>query len=74
MDGRLNWEKDISYFSYSYEELENWQNRLHEVSALHCNQVKKALLCISSEVRYFLYYDGLSNVNIFLEELEKFVP
>ena len=33
-DGVLCWKKDSECFSDSNEEIENWQNRLHDVSAL----------------------------------------
>ena len=36
-EGVLCWEKDSKCFSDSDEELENWQGRLHEVSALRCH-------------------------------------
>ena len=71
--GNFKWEKDSSCFSNSNEELENWQNRLHEVSVLHCNRVTCALHCITSEVHYFPHYDGTTDVNPFLGELERSV-
>ena len=33
-DGVLCWEKDNEFFSDSDREMENWQNQLHDVSAL----------------------------------------
>ena len=33
-DGVLCWERDSERFSDSDEEMENWQNRLHDVSVL----------------------------------------
>jgi len=36
-DRRISREKDSSCQSDSDEELENWHNRLHEVSTLRCN-------------------------------------
>ena len=36
VDGVLCWEEDSECFSESNEEMENWKNRLHDVSALRC--------------------------------------
>ena len=68
-NGRLNWENDSPYFSDWDEELENWKNQLNEVYALHCNRVTKSLQCLSSNLRQLPYYDGLTNVNMFLGEI-----
>ena len=38
-DGRLTWDRKSSYTSNSDEELEYWQNRLHEVTTLSCNMM-----------------------------------
>ena len=35
-DGVLYWENDSELFSDFDEEIDNWQNRLHDVSALCC--------------------------------------
>lgn len=56
--------------SNSVEELEHWKNQLHEVSTLHCNMMTKSLHYISSEIRNLPYYDGLTDVNNFLDEFE----
>lgn len=34
-DGMICWEKDSEFFYEFDGEMENWQNRLHDVSALH---------------------------------------
>lgn len=38
-DGKLNRQKDSCCFSDSDEELESWQNQLHEVSVLRYNHM-----------------------------------
>ena len=48
--GMLNWEKDSSCLSDSDGEMENWQNRLHDVFALCYLKITKNFWCISSEV------------------------
>lgn len=56
------------------EDLEHWQNRLHELSTLRCNMMTKLLRCVSSEVISFPYYDGLTDVDNFLDSFEREVP
>ena len=41
--GALFWEKDRKLFSDSDGEIENWQNWLHDVSALRCLKITKEL-------------------------------
>lgn len=41
---------------------------------LCCNLMTKSLQCISIEVRNIPHFDGLDDVNIFLDEFEKEVP
>lgn len=73
-DGWIAWDCRSSYASNSYEELEHWQNRLHEVSTLHYNMMTKSLRCVSSEVRNLPYYDCLTDVDKFLDAFEREVP
>jgi len=60
--------------SDSDEEIERWQNRLHEVTTLNCNMMTKSLRCVSTEVRDLPMYDGLSEVADFLNRFEREVP
>lgn len=73
-DGVLCWEKDSECFSNSDGEIENWKNRLHDVSALQCLQVTKNFHCISSEVRDLPYFDGSGDIKVFLRTFEAEVP
>ena len=50
-DGVLCWEKDNEFFSNSDEEIENWQNQLHDVSTLSYLRITRDFYCISSKVR-----------------------
>ena len=74
IDGRIAWDRESSCTSDSNEELEHWQNRLHEVSTLCCNMMAKSLHCVSSEVRILPYYDGVTGVDKFLDAFESEVP
>ena len=73
-DGMQNQEKDRSCFSDSDGEMENWKNRLHDVSMMRCLKITKNFWCISSEVRELASFDGSGSVKEFLETLEKFIP
>ncbi len=70
-DGCITWDHESSCTSNSDEELEYWQNRLHEVSMLCCNMMTKSLCCVSSKVRILPYYDGLIDVDEFLDAFER---
>lgn len=74
IDGRIAWGREKSCTSDLDEELEHWQNRLHEVSTLHCNIMTNSLCCVSSEVRNLPYYDGLTYFDHFLDAFEREVP
>ena len=65
-NGVLCWEKDSEWLSDSDGEIENWQNRLHDVFVLRCLRITKSFRCISSEVRELSYFDGFSSVRDFL--------
>ena len=67
---QIAWDRESSFtFGFDYE-LEYWQNHLHEVSTLRCNMMMKSLHCVSSEVRKLPYYDGLTDVDLFLDKFE----
>jgi len=70
-DGWIAWDYESSYTSDLDEELEHWQNRLHEVSTLRCNMMNKYLHCVSLEVRNLSYYDGLTDVDKILDTFER---
>ena len=50
--------------------LENWQHRLHEVSGRRLAQITKTLRWIRSEVSTLPIFDGLSDIQIFVQEYE----
>ena len=73
-DGRITWDHESSCTLDSNEELECWQNRLHEVTTLRCNMMTWSLHCVSSEVRNLPTYDGLNDVDMFLDAFAREVP
>ncbi len=74
MDGCITWDHESSYTSGSDEEIECWQNELHEVTMLNCNTMTQSLSYVSSEPRNLPIYDGLNEVDIFLDAFEREVP
>ena len=74
VNGHIVWDRKSSCTSDLDEELEHWQNRLHEVSMLRCNMMTKSVRCVSYKVRSLPYYDGLTNVDKFLDTVEREVP
>jgi hypothetical protein len=69
-DGVLSWRSISSCTSDSEEALENWQQRLHEVSTRKCAQITHALRWIGTEVCDPPRYDGLTDVAYFIREFE----
>ena len=68
------WDFKSSFTSDFDEELECWQNCLHEVTTLSYNMMTRSLHCVSSEVRNLPTYDGLNDVYVFLDAFEREVP
>jgi len=56
------------------EEIEQWQNQSHKVTMLNCNMMTRSLRCVSTEVIDFPTYDGLGEVDAFLDRFEREVP
>ena len=73
-DGKITWDCKSSCTSDSDEELKHRPNQLHEVTMLSCNMMIWSLRCVFSEVRNLPTYDGLNEVDIFLDEFEREVP
>jgi len=72
-DGRISWECESSCTLNSDEEVERWQNQLHEVTTLNCNMMVRSLRCVTTEAREQLTYDGLLVVDEFLRKFESAV-
>jgi len=74
VDGRITWERESSCTSDSDEEIEQWQNRLHEVITLNCNTLIRSLHCVTTKVHDLPMCDGLTVVEEFLSKFENAVP
>jgi hypothetical protein len=73
-DGTLSWRCASSCVFDSYADLEDWQNRLHEVSQGRCPTITKELRWIASEVSTVPTFDGLSDIQLFLNQYEEKIP
>ena len=74
VDGTLSWCYPSSCTSNSDQGMENWQNRMHEVSGRRCVQLTKSLRWIGLEVSQIPTFSGFSQVKEFLVENEIQVP
>ena len=70
-DGKLSWRSVSSCTSDSGDAMENWQNRLHEVSMRRCARVTRVVQKVGIETSTLPTYEGLPNLASFLEEFEE---
>ena len=73
-DGMLSWQCESSCVSDLEVGLENWQLRLHEVSERRLSRITKSLCWIGSEVSTIPIFDGLSDIQVFVQEYEAQLP
>ena len=73
MDGNLIWRWTISCTSNSGEALENWQNRLHEVSIGRCARITNSVQQVGTQSWSLTTYKGLPNLATFLTKFEELV-
>jgi hypothetical protein len=72
-DKNLSWRSENACSSDSEEALENWQNRMYEVSTWKCAILTKEVHWIGTEVSNLPIFDGLNHLETFLVEFEKIV-
>lgn len=70
-DGRISWKREISCTSDSDEEIERWKNWLHEVTTLNYNMMTRSLRCVLIKARDLPTYDGLSELDAFLDKFKR---
>ena len=73
-DGMLSWQCESSCMSNLDVGLENWQQRLHEVSGRRLARITKTLRWIRSEVSILPIFHGLFDIKIFVQEYEAQLP
>lgn len=69
-DGILSWRCESSGVSYSEVGLKNWQQLLQEVLGRRLARITKSLRWIGSEVSTLPIFDGLSDIQMFVQEYE----
>ena len=63
----ISWQCDSSCASNSEVGLENWQNRIYEVSSRRCVFMNKSLRRIGTKSNEIPSFHGLADVNDFLQ-------
>ena len=66
VDGELGWCYASSASSDSNDALENWKNRLHEVSFRKCGLITQSLQRVATKIVEFPIYEGLPALSKFL--------
>jgi biopolymer transport protein ExbB/TolQ len=72
-DKNLSWRSDNAFSSYLEEALENWQNKMYEVSTRRCARLTQEVHWISTIVSNFPTFDGLNHLEAFLMNFEEIV-
>ena len=73
VNGNLSCRSTSSCTSDSGEALENWKNRLHEVSMRRCAKVTRSMRRVENRSRQLTSYEGLPKLVTFLIEFEGLV-
>ena len=68
VDGEISWCSASSASYDSDDALENWQNRLHEVSLWKCGLITQSLCHFVTETIHLLIYAGILELSEFLVE------
>jgi hypothetical protein len=69
-DGVLSWRSIMSCTSDSDTGLENWQQRLHEVSTRRCARIDRAVRWVGTEIREPPSFHGVNDLEAFLTRYE----
>ena len=70
INGKLQWQSTSFASSDSYDALENWQNRLHEVSFRKCGLITQSLRHVATETVELPIYEGLPGLSEFFQEFK----
>jgi hypothetical protein len=60
-DGNLSWQSESACSSDSKEALENWHDRMYEVSAQRCARLTREVHWIGTKVGKLPTFDGLNH-------------
>jgi len=73
-DGKMSWRSTSSCDSDSDQDLENWQNRLHEVLMRRCAYMTKSLRWIGFEVCEPPSFNGTNDLDSFVYMYQMKIP
>jgi hypothetical protein len=73
-DGNLSWRSDTMCSLYSEEALENWQNKMYEVSTRRSAILTRKVRWIGTTISNLPTFDGLNPLETFLLDFEESVP
>jgi hypothetical protein len=73
-DVNLSWRSESACSSDLEESLENWKNRMYEISTWRCARLTWEVHWIGTEVSNLPTFDGLNHLETFLLEFEEIVP
>jgi hypothetical protein len=73
-DGNLRWQSDNACSLDLEEALENWQNKMYEVSTRICARLTIEVCWIGTTVSNLPTFDGLNHLEDFFLEFEEIVP
>jgi hypothetical protein len=73
-DGNLSWRSDNACSSDSEEALENWKNKMYEVSTRRCARLTIEVHWIDTTISNLPTFDGLNPLETFLSDFEESVP
>jgi hypothetical protein len=74
VDGNLRWRSDNACSLDSEEALENWKNKMYEVSTRRYVRLTREVRWIGTTVSNFPTFDGLNHLEAFFLEFEETVP
>ena len=70
-DGNFSWRSVSSCTCNSGDALENWKNKLREVSMRRCTRITRSVRRVGAKESEFPKYEGLPNLASFLLEFEE---
>jgi uncharacterized protein YbcC (UPF0753/DUF2309 family) len=73
-DENLSWKIDSACSLDSEEALENWKNKMYEVSTRICARLTREVRWINTTVSKLPTFDGLNPLETFLSNFEESVP
>jgi hypothetical protein len=72
-NGNLIWKSDNVCSSDSEEALENWKNKMYEVSTRICTRLTREVCWIDTTISNLPTFDGLNPLETFLSDFEESV-